>query len=75
MLVWEDECWFSWLAQPSLKAWSQQGKPLTLEQKEPSWEDQEAKAVACYGAVEEGTGRFYCALVLGNPIAAIPWSS
>jgi hypothetical protein len=53
MLVWEDECWFSWLAQPNLKAWSQQGKPLTLEQKESSREDQEAKAVACYGAVEE----------------------
>jgi hypothetical protein len=52
MLVWEDECWFSRFAHPTLKAWSRDGKPL--EQKEQS---PEAKAVACYGAVEEETGQ------------------
>jgi transposase len=67
MLVWEDECWFSRFAQPSLNAWSREGKPLALEQKEPSKEDQEAKAVACYGAVEEGTGQVLLRFSLGQP--------
>lgn len=67
MLAWEDECWFSRLAQPSLKAWSREGKPLALEQKEQSQEDQEAKAVACYGAVEEGTGQVRLRFSPGQP--------
>lgn len=67
MLAWEDECWFSWFAQPSLKAWSREGKPLALEPKEQSQEDQEAKAVACYGAVEEGTGQVRLRFSPGQP--------
>ena len=67
MLAWEDECWFSRFAQPSLKAWSREGKPLALEQKEQSQEDQEAKAVACYGAVEEGTGQVRLCFSPGQP--------
>ena len=67
MLLWEDECWCSRFAQPSLNAWSQPGKPLALEQKEPSQEDQEAKAVACYGAVEEGTGQILLRFSPGQP--------
>jgi transposase len=59
--------WFSRLAQPTLSAWSRQGKPLALEQKEPSKEDQEAKAVACYGAVEEGTGQILLRFSPGQP--------
>jgi transposase len=67
MLAWEDECWFSRFAQPSLKAWSREGKPLALEQKEQSQEDQEAKAVACYGAVEERTGQVRLRFSPGQP--------
>ncbi len=67
MLVWEDECWFSRFAQPSLSTWSQEGKPLALEQKVPSKEDQEAMAVACYGAVEEGTGQVRLRFSPGQP--------
>ena len=54
-------------AQPSLKAWSRQGKPLALEQKESSKEDQETKAVTCYGAVEEGTGQVRLRFSPGQP--------
>ena len=65
--MWEDECWFSRLAQPSLKAWSREGKPLALEQKEQGAEDQEAKAVACYGAVAAGTGQVLLRFSPGQP--------
>jgi transposase len=67
MLVWEDECWFSRLAQPSLSTWSRAGKPLALEQKEQGAEDQEAKAVACYGAVAAGTGQVLLRFSPGQP--------
>jgi hypothetical protein len=33
MLVWEDECWFSRFAQPTLKAWSTVGKPHCTSEK------------------------------------------
>jgi hypothetical protein len=51
-LVWEDECWFSRFAQPTLNAWMLRGKAVALEQRERHKEYEEAKAVACYGALE-----------------------
>ncbi len=67
MLVWEDECWFSRFAQPTLNAWSWDGKLLALEQKEQGKEDKAAKAVACYGAVTEGTGPVLLRFSPGQP--------
>jgi DDE superfamily endonuclease len=52
-------------AQP--EGWRREGKPLALEQKELGAEDQEAKAVACYGAVEAGTGQVRLRFSPGQP--------
>ena len=71
MLVWEDVCWFSRFAQPTLNAWTLRGKAVALEQREWHKEDEEGKAVTCYDALEEKLDRFYCALALDNPIVAI----
>jgi hypothetical protein len=49
MLVWKGQCWFTRFAQASLNAWSREGKPLALEQKDQRQDDQEAKAMACSG--------------------------
>ena len=67
MLVWEDECWFSRFAQPTLNSWTVGGQPLALEQRERRKEDEEAKAVACYGAVTEETGQVLLRFSQGQP--------
>lgn len=67
MLVWEDECWFSRFAQPGVKAWTAAGKPLVLQQRERKKDDQEAKAVACYGALEGEMGQVLLRFSPGQP--------
>ena len=50
MLGFEDEVWFSRLAQPHLHAWTGSGtgdKPLRLEAKEVEKDDPDPKALAC----------------------------
>jgi hypothetical protein len=49
--------WFSRFAQPTLNAWTLRGKAVALEHRERHKEDEEAKTVACYGALEEKTGQ------------------
>ena len=44
-----DECWWSRLALPTLKSWSEQGEPLRLLQKSVAKDDPEPKAISCYG--------------------------
>jgi len=44
----QDEVWWSRLAQPNLRTWTDD-KPLRLLQNEPDRHDLEPKAVACYG--------------------------
>ena len=45
----EDETWRSRLAQPSLHAWSEAGKPPRLEQHPVAKDDPDPKAISCYG--------------------------
>src|SRR5918998_3026436 len=59
--------WFSRFAPPTLNAWTLRGKAIALEQRERHKEDEEAKAVACYGAVEEGTGQILLRFSPGQP--------
>jgi hypothetical protein len=47
-LGFQDEVWWSRLAQPNLQTWTD-AKPLRLIQNEPDRHDPEPKAVACYG--------------------------
>jgi hypothetical protein len=48
VLRFQDEVWWSRLAQPNLHAWTDD-TPLRLLQNEPDRHDPEPKAVACYG--------------------------
>jgi GH43 family beta-xylosidase len=67
MLVWEDECWFSRFVQLTLNVWTLRGKAVALEHRERHKEDEEAKAVACYGALEEETGQVLLRFSPGQP--------
>jgi len=67
LLLWEDGCWFSRFAQPTMNAWSAGAKPLLLHQQERGKRDQEAKAVAGYGGLAEETGPVWLRLSAGQP--------
>ena len=45
----EDECWWSRLALPTLSSFSEEGKPLRLIQQSVAKDDPEPKAISCYG--------------------------
>jgi hypothetical protein len=45
----EDECWWSRLALPTLSSWAEQGKPMRLVQQSVAKDDPEPKAISCYG--------------------------
>ncbi len=67
MLTWEDECWFSRFAQPTMNAWTADGKSLALLQQDKSKDDPEPKAVACYGAVDHESGKVLLRFSNGQP--------
>ena len=45
----EDECWWSRVALPTLSSWAQEGKLLRLLQRSVAKDDPEPKAISCYG--------------------------
>ena len=67
MLTWEDECWFSRFAQPTMNAWTVDGKSLALFQQDKSKDDLEPKAVACYGALDHESGKVLLRFSNGQP--------
>jgi transposase len=60
-LGFEDETWFSRLAQPSLHSWADAGRPWRLVEQSIPKDDPDPKALACYGL-----------LVRWHPTAAPP---
>jgi len=67
MLTWEDECWFSRFAQPTMNAWTADGKSLALLQQDKSKDDHEPKAVACFGALDHESGKVLLRFSNGQP--------
>jgi transposase len=71
----EDEVWFSRLAQPGMSTWTGDTKPLRLCVKERAPQDETAKALACYGLlVPEQTGspeQMLLRFVAGRPLSAV----
>ena len=51
----EDEVWWSRVAQPDLHSWSADDEQLRLEEKTVAPDDPEPKAVACYGLLLRAT--------------------
>jgi hypothetical protein len=45
----EDECWWSRVARPTLSSWAEEGKPKRLVQHSLAKDDPEPKAISCYG--------------------------
>ena len=75
-LGFEDECWYSRIARPSMHAWSDSEQPLHLVEKAVPKDDPDPKALACYGMLvrwfadqphEQPLLRF----ADGNPVSAL----
>ena len=68
----EDETWWSRLAQPQMHAWTDgDGEPLRLVEKELTKEDTEPKALCCYGLLRLDTNRIWLCFVDGRPVSQV----
>ena len=74
----QDETWWSRFAQPNLHAWSDAGHPLRLVEQVKEKDDQDPKALACYGMLlhwatpeEAAQERIWLRFVDGRPVSAI----
>lgn len=69
----EDECWWSRVALPTLSSFSEEGKPLRLVQQSVAKDDPEPKAVSCYGLYlpELFDGQTWIRFVDGRPVSSI----
>jgi transposase len=69
VLGYEDEVWWSRLAQPSVHSWSE--APMRLLAKALEKGDTRAKAIACYGLVRVDTSEMLLRFVDGRPVSAV----
>ena len=67
----EDECWWSRVAQPSLYSFSEQDEPLRLVEQSLEKEDTDPKAISCYGTYIPELKRSWLRFVDGRPVSAI----
>lgn len=69
----EDETWWSRLAQPSLHAWGKQGEPVRLVEQCLPKGDEAPKALACYGLLlhseREAKQHIWLRFVDGRPVS------
>ncbi len=67
----EDECWWSRLALPTLSSFSEEGSPLRLVQQSVAKDDPDPKAISCYGLYLPDLGDTWIRFVDGRPVSAI----
>jgi transposase len=67
----EDECWWSRVAQPTLHSFSEAGEPLRLVEQPLEKEDPDPKAISCYGLYVPGLEKTWLRFVDGRPVSAI----
>jgi hypothetical protein len=67
----EDECWWSREALPTLNTWSEDGEPLRLVQRTVARDDPEPKAISCYGLHLPQTDETWLRFVDGRPVSSI----
>lgn len=67
----EDECWWSRVAQPSLHSFSEGGEPLRLVQQLVAKDDPDPKAISCYGLYMPELEQAWVRFVDGRPISGI----
>jgi hypothetical protein len=69
VLGFQDECWWSRLAQPHLHAWT--AEPLRLQELAVGRDDPDPKALACYGLLRRDTGGMLLRFVEGRPVSQV----
>ncbi len=67
----EDECWWSRVAQPNLHSFSEEGEPLRLVEHSLEKDDPDPKAISCYGLYTPELARTWLRFVDGRPVSAI----
>ena len=70
MLGYQDECWWSRLAQPDLHAWAEE-EPLRLVELSPPRGDPDRKALCCYGLFRADTQEMLLRFVDGRPVSQV----
>ena len=70
VLGFQDECWWTRLAQPGLFAWSE-SDPLRLRMHPKPPKGDGPQAVACYGVLRHDTGEMMLRFVDGRPISQV----
>lgn len=76
-LGFEDEVWWSRLAQPALHSWAEADAPLRLRELTPPADDRGPKALACYGVLVRRPAcpakpeRMLLRFVDGRPVSAV----
>lgn len=66
LLLDQDECWFSRFVQPQMHCWAEPGEELHLVERQPKPKE-EQKALACFGAVCQETGKRFLYFCDGQP--------
>ena len=67
----EDECWWSRVALPTLSSWTKEGKPERLIQRSVPKDDPEPKAISCYGLYLPELDDTWLRFVDGRPVSSI----
>jgi hypothetical protein len=67
----EDECWWSRVALPTLSSWAEEGKPLRLIEKSVAKDDPEPQALSCYGLYVPELDQTWLRFVDGRPVSHI----
>src|SRR5256714_6890623 len=78
LLGFEDEVWWSRLAQPALYAWQDDDQPLRLIEQTVARDDPDPKALACYGLLARSwevqgqrSEEMWLRFVEGRPVSAV----
>jgi hypothetical protein len=68
-----EESWFSRLARPALKSWSDAGEPLRLIEQSLAKDDpsEATKAISCYGLYVPELEKVWVRFVDGRPVSGI----
>ena len=67
----EDECWWSRLALPTLSSWAEEGTSLRLLQRSVAKDDPEPKVISCYGLYVPQLDDTWIRFVDGRPVSSI----
>jgi transposase len=70
VLGYQDETWWSRLAQPTLHTWTPD-EPLRLVERDAEKTDPDPKALACYGLLRDDTGGLLLRFVEGRPVSQV----